>query len=68
MKQTSAVYQLFKSRLAIVNIGLENLVEHLADFPVDIIQVDWRPPASAKMNLLKKIQVLKAKQPSEEGR
>jgi hypothetical protein len=58
MAKHDLVLKLFKNRLSIINIGIENLVQHLSNYNVDMIQVDWRPPAEGKPEILEKLRKL----------
>ena len=58
MLKNNLILKLFETRLSIINIGIENLVEHLSNYDVKVIQVDWRPPAGGKAALIKKLHNL----------
>jgi len=47
---------LFTDTVAVINIGLEHMVEPLARKGIAFVQLDWRPPASGKKALLDKIR------------
>ena len=44
--------------ISVVNVGIETLVEHLPLQGVEVVQVDWKPPAGGNLELLKKIRKL----------
>jgi hypothetical protein len=49
---------LFTDRIAVINIGLECMVEPFITKGVPFVHVDWHPPASGKSSLLNKIMKL----------
>ena len=59
VKIESEIVRLLSGRLSIINIGIDKLVEHLLNFEVEVIQVDWKPPQEDKLNLLRKLRGLK---------
>jgi hypothetical protein len=56
--ETLACMKLFNSPIAIINIGLEHLVEPLRQKGVPFVHIDWHPPASGNKALLQKIMKL----------
>jgi hypothetical protein len=58
MDNPNLILDLFRRRLAIINVGLERFLEHLAAYQVEAVQVDWRPPAGGNPELLKKLKKL----------
>ena len=56
--QTMACMNLFSKKIAIINIGLEYMVEPLRRKGVPFIHIDWHPPASGNKELLNKIMKL----------
>jgi len=56
--KTMACMKLFNSSLAVINIGLEHMVEPLREKGVPFVQIDWHPPASGNKALLDKIMKL----------
>ena len=58
MTGNDLILKLFKTRLSIINVGIDKLVEHLFKYDVKVVQVDWRPPASGKPEVLKKLREL----------
>ena len=45
------LHDLLHERLSVVNIGLEGFSEELMGQQVDVIQVDWAPPAGGDPRL-----------------
>ena len=45
------VLELFQKELQIVNIGLESFAENLQEEGVEVIQLDWEPPAGGDEEL-----------------
>ena len=58
MSKQDLVLELFNSHLSIINVGIETLVEHLSKYNLEVIQVNWKPPAGGKIELLKKLRSL----------
>jgi hypothetical protein len=56
--ETLACMKLFNSPIAVINIGLEYLVEPLRHKGVPFVHIDWHPPASGNTALLQKIMKL----------
>jgi len=53
---------LFGKKLKIINIGLESFAEDLKKQRVKVIEVNWKPPAKGKkelLDLLEKLDALK---------
>jgi len=50
----SKINDLFKQDLKVINMGIESFYHELKDQDVDVIQMNWKPPASGneKMNVL----------------
>jgi len=44
--------ELLKEPLLVINIGLKGFSESLAEQGVDVIQVDWVPPAGGDKELM----------------
>ena len=53
-----SILKLFQSRLSIVSIGIARLIEHLHNYDVNLVQVDWKPPAGGNPEMLKKLRSL----------
>jgi FdrA protein len=58
MEKPGLILDLFKSRIAVINVGIEILAEHLPALGVAMVQVDWKPPAGGDPELLKKLKKL----------
>lgn len=44
--------QLLTMPLVVINLGLEKFVQNLEDQKVDVIHVDWRPPAGGDQEMI----------------
>ena len=51
----------FKQPLAAINVGLESFTESLTSQQAQVIQVDWRPPASGNEKLMAILARMKSK-------
>jgi len=58
MSEDSRVLSLFNVHIKVINVGIDKLVEHLKDYDVELVQVDWKPPASTNPELLEKLRKL----------
>ncbi len=58
MPEKNRIQNLFQSRVKVINIGIDKLVEHLKKYGVDFVQVDWKPPATRDPEILKKLKEL----------
>ena len=58
MDKPNLILDLFRRRPAVINVGLERFMEHLAAYQVEAVQVDWRPPAGGNPELLRKLKQL----------
>ncbi|MDK9711018.1 fdrA domain protein [Acidaminobacter sp.] len=52
---------LFEKQLKVANLGLETFYEDLKSQSVEVIQVDWRPPAGGNEKMLSLLGKLKGK-------
>lgn len=52
---------LLGSPLKVVNVGLESFAQDLSASGVEVVQVDWRPPAQGDVNLAKMLSVLESR-------
>ena len=43
---------LIDQELKIINIGLDSFYQDLKDLGVEVVHVDWRPPAGGDANLM----------------
>lgn len=46
------IRELFGQGLSVINLGLETFAEALGEQGVDVIQVDWKPPAGGRRDLM----------------
>ena len=53
-----SVEALLRSPLRVVNVGLASFAEDLAAHGVAVVQVDWRPPAGGRPELLGALEIL----------
>ncbi len=56
----SNINQLFKKELKVVNMGLEAFHNDLKRQKVDVIHVDWRPPAMGNKKMASLLNRLKS--------
>jgi len=56
MTNKDPVLELFKRPLSVINVGIEKLAEHLPNLGVEVIHVDWKPPANGNLGILKKLK------------
>ncbi len=47
------ILDLFSQDLSVINLGLEGFGDALTDQGVDVVQMDWRPPAGGDRDLMK---------------
>ena len=45
--------KLFNKELKVINIGIEMFADDLETQNVDVIHVDWQPPAGGDLDILK---------------
>ncbi len=50
--------KLFNKELKVINIGIEMFADDLEKQNVDVIHVDWRPPAGGDLDILKLLEKL----------
>ncbi len=48
----------FNKELKIINIGIEMFADDLERQDVDVIHVDWQPPAGGDLDILKLLEKL----------
>ncbi|NQS91688.1 MAG: hypothetical protein HQ574_04700 [Chloroflexi bacterium] len=46
------VQDLFQDELTVINIGLRKFAEELEDQKINVVQVDWSPPAGGDQDLI----------------
>ena len=44
-QEEAPIAQLLTGKVSVVNVGLEGFVKDLRDCDVEVVQVDWAPPA-----------------------
>ena len=44
--------ELFRQPIRVINIGLEGFAEDLQASGVEVVQLDWRPPAGGNTKML----------------
>ena len=49
---------LFKLKLKVINIGIEMFADDLEKQNVDVIHVNWQPPAGGDLDILKFLEKL----------
>lgn len=49
---------LFNKKLKVINIGIETFAEELEKQGVEVVHVDWRPPAGGDVEILKLLDKL----------
>ena len=50
--------KLFSKELKVINIGIEMFADDLEKQNVDVIHVNWRPPAGGDLDILKFLEKL----------
>ena len=53
------IKKLFSGKLKVINVGVEIFYSDLKKLGVDVIQVEWKPPAMGDERLLKIIEKIK---------
>ena len=53
------IKKLFSGELKVINIGVESFYNDLKKLGVDVIQVNWKPPAMGKEYLIKILEKIK---------
>jgi len=46
------VNQLLNSPLVVINLGLDKFAQNLEDQAVEVVRVDWRPPAGGDQEMI----------------
>ena len=46
------IHELFDKELKVINMGLDSFAENLRREKVDVLQMDWRPPAGGNKRLI----------------
>ena len=47
-----AIWKLLNEPVVVVNLGLKKFTENLEEQGVDVVQVDWTPPAGGDKELI----------------
>jgi hypothetical protein len=50
--------ELLREPLAVVNVGLQGFAESLEEQEVDVVQVDWLPPAGGDREMIDLLEKL----------
>lgn len=50
--------KLFHKELKVINIGIEMFADDLERQDVDVVHVDWQPPAGGDLDMLKLLEKL----------
>jgi len=54
----STIEDLFQARIVAINVGLRQFTDSLAEQAVEVIQVDWVPPAGGDEDMLKLLDMM----------
>jgi len=46
------IYELLNHPLVVINIGLDGFAASMEDQKVDVLRVDWRPPAGGDKEMI----------------
>ncbi|MCX6054192.1 MAG: hypothetical protein NTZ74_04605 [Chloroflexi bacterium] len=46
------VTQLLNNPLFVINLGLDKFVQYLEDQDVEVVRVDWKPPAGGDQEMI----------------
>jgi hypothetical protein len=49
---------LFSQKLVVINMGLESFAENLRKEDVEVLQMDWKPPAGGNTRLISLLKKL----------
>ena len=56
MKDT--IWKLLNEPVVVINLGLKKFAENLEEQDVDIVQVDWNPPAGGDQEMIELLDEL----------
>jgi FdrA protein len=59
-KKVKSPSRVFAKQLKVINIGISGFAEDLKKQGVQVVQVDWSPPASGDLELLRLLEKLGA--------
>jgi len=48
----NSILKLFHNELKVINIGLRKFAEELDNQVIDVVQIDWSPPAGGDQDLI----------------
>ena len=52
------VNQLLNNSLVVINLGLDKFAQNLEDQHVEVVRVDWRPPAGGDQEMIELLDQL----------
>jgi hypothetical protein len=52
------INELFSKELKVINIGLDSFAENLRKEEVEVLQLDWKPPAGGDKRLISLLEKL----------
>ena len=55
---TEEVLKLLSSPLVVINLGVGEFAKNLEDQKVEVVRVDWRPPAGGDQEMIKLLDQL----------
>lgn len=55
---TEEILKLLNSPLIVINLGVDKFATNLEDQKVEVIRVDWRPPAGGDQDMIKLLDQL----------
>lgn len=50
-QEEAPIPRLLTGKVSVVNVGLEGFVNDLRDCDIEVVQVDWAPPAGGDPNM-----------------
>jgi hypothetical protein len=56
--KNSAAADLLKSKLSVVNVGISTFADDLRSQGVEVVSVDWKPPAGGDSEMLRLLEKL----------
>ena len=54
----STIEDLFQEKIVAINVGLRQFTDSLAEQEVEVIQVDWVPPAGGDKDMMELLDLL----------
>jgi len=57
-KKKSEAETILTEELKVVNIGISTFADDLRSQNVEVVQVDWKPPAAGDINMLRLLEKL----------